>query len=156
MNINEEVIQKFYSAFAKLDHVTMQDCYADDAIFNDPVFGILQGDEVKCMWEMLCKKAKEFSLQFNSIQSDEEYGTCEWTAKYRFSKTGRKVVNKVKAHLRFRDRRIIEHTDEFDIYKWSRQALGLSGVLLGWSGYLKNKIRYDAKRSLQKFMEQPA
>ncbi len=42
MNINEEVMQKFYSAFAKLDYSVMQDCYTDDAVFNDPVFGILQ------------------------------------------------------------------------------------------------------------------
>jgi len=31
--------------------------------------------------------------------------------------------------------------------------LGLPGVLLGWSGYLKNKIRHDARSRLQKFMK---
>ncbi len=48
-------------------------------------------------------------------------------------------MNKIKAHIRIADGKIIEHTDEFDIYKWSRQALGLPGILLGWSGYLKIK-----------------
>ncbi len=135
MNLNEELIQKFYSAFAKLDYKTMQNCYAENAVFNDPVFGILQGTEVKAIWQMLCLNAKDFSLTFNSVNSDEEYGRCNWTAIYTFSKTGNKVVNQVKAHMRFKNERIIEHTDEFDLYKWSRQALGypefyLAGVVI--------------------------
>ena len=153
MNENEELIQTFYDAFARLDYRTMQNCYSEDPIFNDPVFGVLQGDEVRAMWEMLCKNAKDFSLQYSLIEIDGEYGTCNWAATYTFSKTGRRVANKVKAHMRIQNGKITEHTDEFDIYKWSRQALGLPGVLLGWSGYLKNKIRHDARSRLQKFMK---
>ncbi len=154
MNINEELIQKFYTAFADLDFKTMQNCYADDAIFSDPVFGVLEGNTVKAMWEMLCLNAKDFSLVFNSINSDDEYGTCNWIATYTFSKTGNKVINSVKAYMRFKNGKIIEHTDEFDMYKWSRQALGYPGILFGWSSYLKNKVRSDAKKRLTKFMEQ--
>ena len=154
MNNNEELIQTFYDAFGRLDYATMQNCYAADPVFNDPVFGILQGDEVRAMWEMLCKNAKDLTIHVEKIEVDGEYGTCNWTALYTFSKTGRKVINKVKAHMRIENGKITEHTDEFDIYKWSRQALGLPGILLGWSGYLKNKIRYNAKTNLQKFMQQ--
>ena len=153
MNNNEELVQTFYDAFARLDAATMQDCYTPDPIFNDPVFGILQGEEVGAMWEMLCSNAKDFSLTYNNIAVDGEYCTCNWTATYTFSKTGRRVVNKVKAHMRIENGKITEHTDEFDIYKWSRQALGIAGVLLGWSGYLKNKIRSDAKRKLYSYMK---
>jgi len=154
MNGNAQVIERFYSAFQKLDYTTMQSYYSDDIIFNDPAFGILEGPEAKAMWEMLCKNAKNFSLSFSNIQLlDEEYATCDWIANYTFSKTGRKVTNKIKAHMRLQDGMIIEHTDQFDIWKWSRQALGLPGILLGWSGYLKNKIRNNARKNLQKFME---
>ena len=152
MNNNEELIQTFYDAFARLDYVTMQNCYSENPIFNDPVFGILEGDEVRAMWEMLCKNAKDFSLKADKIEVDGEYGTCNWIATYTFSKTGRRVVNKVKAYMRIEDGEITEHTDAFDLYKWSRQALGLTGVLLGWSGYLKNKIHCDARKKLDKFM----
>ncbi len=153
MNNNEELIQTFYDAFARRDYATMQDCYSENPVFNDPVFGVLQGDEVKAMWEMLCKSATDLTIQTDKIEVDGEYGTCNWTAIYPFSKTGRKVVNKIKAHMRIADGKIIEHTDEFDIYKWSRQALGLPGILLGWSGYLKNKIRSDARKKLDAFMK---
>ncbi|HEV8081357.1 MAG TPA: nuclear transport factor 2 family protein [Chitinophagaceae bacterium] len=154
MNNNEELIQTFYDAFARLDYTTMQNCYATNPVFNDPVFGILQGNEVKAMWEMLCKGATDLKIEYNMIEVDGDYTTCNWCATYTFSKTKRKVVNKIKAHMRMENGKITEHTDEFDIYKWSRQALGLPGILLGWSGYLKNKIRYNAKTSLQKFMQQ--
>ena len=154
MNGNVQIIERFYSAFQKLDYATMQSCYSDDIIFNDPAFGILEGAEAKAMWEMLCKNANNFSLSFSNIQLlDEEYATCDWVANYTFSKTSRKVTNKIKAHMRLQDGMIIEHTDQFDIWKWSRQALGLPGILLGWSGYLKNKIRNNARKNLQKFME---
>src|SRR3982751_1710103 len=79
MNENEQLINRFYTAFQQLDYTTMQNCYSEGAVFNDPVFGLLQGAEVKAMWEMLCKNAKNFTLQFSNIQLlDEEYASCNW------------------------------------------------------------------------------
>src|SRR4029079_14684341 len=98
MTENEKVIERFYSAFQKLDYRTMQDCYSDDAVFFDTVFGLLSANEVRAMWEMLCKQAKDFQLEFSNIQLlDEEYATCNLTARYTFSKAGRKIVNHIKA-----------------------------------------------------------
>lgn len=154
MNTNEQLITRFYTAFQQLDYITMQDCYSDDAVFSDPVFGLLQGEEVKAMWEMLCKNAKNFSLQFSNIQLlDEEYASCNWVASYTFSKTGRKVVNTIQANLRIQNGKITEHTDKFDLWKWSRQALGMPGWLLGWNNIVQGKIHRNAKQSLAKFME---
>ena len=153
MNPNEQLINRFYAAFQQLDYKTMQDCYSDDAIFSDPVFGLLQGPEVKAMWEMLCKNAKNFSLTFSNIQLlDEEYASCNWVATYIFSKTGRHVVNHIKAHLRIENGKITEHTDKFNLWKWSRQALGMPGLLLGWSNFIQGKVHRNARKSLEKFM----
>src|SRR5687767_9745904 len=114
MNSNQEVIERFYTAFSQLDHKTMNECYSDDIVFSDPVFLVLKGDEVKAMWEMLCRNATDFSLRFSNIQLlDDEYATCNWTASYTFSKTGRKIVNNIKAFMRFREGKIIEHSDAF-------------------------------------------
>ncbi len=150
---NKQIIEKFYTAFQKLDYKTMQECYSEHPIFNDPAFGILEGDEVRAMWEMLCKSAKDFSLTFSNIQLvDEEYATCNWIAHYTFSKTGRKVENHIKAYMRIQNGKITEHSDFFKFWKWSRQALGISGWLLGWSNFLKRKVRINALRNLEKFM----
>ena len=150
---NEETINKFYSAFQKLDYATMQSCYSDDAVFSDPVFGLLDANETRAMWEMLCTRAKDFSLVYGNIKLlDEEYTTCNWTANYLFSKTGRRVENKITAHMKFKDGLIAEHSDAFDIYRWSRQAMGITGWLFGWSSFVRKRIQLQARVGLQKFM----
>jgi len=147
------LLNRFYSAFQQLDYKTMQDCYGDDAVFYDTVFGLLPAEELKAMWEMLCKQARDFSLEYSNIQLlDQEYATCNWTATYTFSKTGRKVVNKIKAHMRIKNGKIIEHSDAFRLGEWAAQALGLPGILFGWTGFMKRKIRKTARKNLEAFM----
>lgn len=157
MDNNTALIERFYNAFQKLDYKTMQDCYSDDIIFSDPVFGLLQGDEAKAMWEMLCKNAKDLSLTYSNIQSvDQEYYTCNWTATYTFSKTGKKVVNNIKAFMKIKDGKIIEHSDGFRLSTWIAQALGWKGVWFGWTGFMKRKVQNAARKSLMSFMEKKA
>ena len=154
MPANTDIISKFYSAFQQLDHQAMNSCYSDDIVFNDPVFGLLRGDEAKAMWEMLCKNAKDFSLTFSNIQLlDEEYATCNWVATYTFSKTGNKVVNKIKAFMKLKDGKIIEHSDAFRLSTWIGQALGWKGKLFGWMGWMKRKVQKNARKNLVKFIE---
>ncbi len=154
MNGNEQIIQRFYSAFQKLDYQTMNDCYSDDIVFSDPVFLLLKEEQVKAMWEMLCKNAKDFSLTFSNIQAvDEEYYTCNWTATYTFSKTGRRVVNHIKAFMRLKDGKIIEHSDAFRLSTWIAQALGWKGRWFGWMGWMKRKVQIEARKKLVDFMK---
>jgi ketosteroid isomerase-like protein len=153
MHPNEILINTFYAAFQQKNAAEMNLCYAENIAFSDPVFGLLQGDEVRGMWEMLCKNGKDLQLSFGNIQLlDEEYATCDWVAQYTFSQTGRRVVNKIKAHLRVENGIITEHTDAFDIYKWSRQALGLRGWLFGWTAWFQKKLQQKTRRALDSFM----
>ena len=155
MNINEQLISSFYTAFQNLEHKKMNECYSDEIVFFDPAFGLLRGEEVKAMWEMLCKNASGFSLVYGNILAlDDQYFTCDWVASYTFSKTGRRVVNKIKAHMMIVDGKIIEHSDGFSLHKWSMMALGFSGWLFGWNSFFQNKIKRQARRNLEKFMEQ--
>ena len=154
MSDNKQVIERFYSAFQKLDYKTMNDCYSDDIIFSDPVFLTLKADEVKSMWEMLCKNAKDFSLTFSDIELlDEEYATCKWIARYTFSKTGNKVTNNIKAFMRLKDGKIIEHSDAFRLSTWIGQALGWKGQLFGWTGFMKRAVQNNARKNLLNFMQ---
>lgn len=154
MNTNKELINNFYKAFQQLDDTGMNKCYSDDIVFFDPVFGLLRGDEAKYMWEMLCKNAKDFSMTFdNIIELDDEYSTVDWIATYTFSKTGRRVVNNVKANMRFANGKIIEHSDAFSLHKWSKQAMGLTGELFGWNSFYQRKIKNQARRNLLNFIQ---
>jgi ketosteroid isomerase-like protein len=154
MDTNTQLIEKFYTAFQQRDAAAMNSCYSDDIVFFDPVFGLLKGEEVRSMWEMLCKNARQFSLTYGNIVTlDEEYSTCDWTATYIFSATGKQVVNKVKANMRFANGKIIEHSDGFSVHKWSKQAFGLTGTLFGWNSFFQNKIKNTARKNLLTFME---
>ncbi|WP_213879129.1 nuclear transport factor 2 family protein [Pseudomonas sp. dw_358] len=145
------LINTFYQAFQRLDTEAMVACYSADVQFSDPAFGSLHGQDVGDMWRMLALRAKDFSLIFDQVRADEHGGGAHWVATYLFSKTGRTVVNDIHARFVFRDGLISEHHDQFDLWRWSRQALGASGVLLGWSPLIQNKVRQQALAGLKAF-----
>jgi len=154
MNQNETTIHKFYSAFANSDAKTMCECYHSNIQFQDPAFGVLNGNDVCNMWKMLIEKSKgNIKIEFSDIKADEFSGSAKWIATYNFSQTNRKVVNVIKAQFQFKDGLIIKHTDDFDIWKWSEQAFGIKGYLLGWTGFFQTKINEQALLSLKKFKE---
>lgn len=153
MDNNVATINKFYTAFKKLDAATMCSCYSKDIVFYDPVFELLKGSEATNMWHMLCKNASNFSLKYDNIQSlGDDYYTCDWVATYTFSSTGNTVVNAIKANLKIVDGIIIEHSDAFSIHKWSSQALGIVGKLFGWNSFFQRKIKNKAKRNLMHYI----
>jgi hypothetical protein len=51
----------------------------------------------------------------------------------------------------FRDGKICEHHDSFDLWRWSRQALGFKGLLLGWTPVVSNAVRAQALKGLKAF-----
>jgi ketosteroid isomerase-like protein len=148
MHANAQLLQDFYQAFQQRDAETMAACYSPDVQFSDAVFIGLQGSEVGDMWRMLTAKAKNFSLVFDGIKADEQSGEAHWVATYTFSQTGNTVVNDIRARFIFRDGKIISHTDSFDLWRWSSQALGLKGKLLGWTPLVQNAIRKQARKGL--------
>ena len=151
MHPNAELIETFYEAFQKLDAETMARCYAAEVVFSDPVFPLLRGQEASDMWRMLSSKAQNFSLVFDGVDADDRQGKAHWVATYTFSQTGNTVVNDIHASFEFRDGKIVRHTDRFDLWKWARQALGLKGVLLGWTPIVRNAIQAQAAKGLAIF-----
>ncbi|UVM56951.1 nuclear transport factor 2 family protein [Pseudomonas sp. B21-012] len=148
---NTALITRFYQAFQRLDAEAMVACYSDDIVFSDPVFGTLRGKDAGDMWRMLTTRAKDFTLTFDSVRADERAGSARWVARYLFSQTGRTVVNDIQARFVFRDGKICEHHDSFDLWRWARQALGTTGVLLGWSPLVQGKVRAQAQKGLRAF-----
>lgn len=152
MNANEKLIHDFYTAFQNKDFVTMQHSYHPDASFSDPVFQSLTSKEVRAMWEMLLTASKDLKITFSNVKADDAHGSCHWEAWYTFSRTGRKVHNIIDASFDFKDEKILNHRDVFDFWRWSGQALGFSGLLLGWTPIVSNKVRNTARSGLKKFM----
>jgi ketosteroid isomerase-like protein len=158
---HSELITHLYAAFARLDADAMQACYAADASFDDPAFSLRGAARIGAMWRMLAEGVKAerarsgrdvWQLDVSGIEADGTAGRAHWEARYCFSATGRLVHNVIDARFGFRDGLIATHRDSFDFWRWSRQALGTPGLLLGWSPMLRNKVRARAAGNLAAFM----
>lgn len=149
----DSIAARFYRAFAARDWRTMAAQYADDARFRDPAFGDLDAREARSMWQMLVSRGTDLRVEHEILDETPDSAHVRWTAHYTFSQTGRPVVNVISAAMKFRDGRIAEHVDAFDFWRWSRQALGPAGLLLGWTPFLRRKVRAGARASLKQFMQ---
>jgi ketosteroid isomerase-like protein len=148
---NEALIKRFYCAFSRRDAATMAACYAPDAVFRDPAFE-LRGERIGQMWSMLTSQAgPDFKIEFENVQADEQRGRAHWEADYTFSISGRPVHNIIEARFTFENGLIKTHVDDFNFWRWSQQALGLPGLLLGWTPILRNKVREQAAKRLERF-----
>lgn len=105
MASNQQLIYTFYQSFKNKDYKAMQNCYADEAVFNDEVF-----------------------VNLNA------------------------VVNRIKANFIFANGKIVRHTDNFNFYNWACQALGITGILLGWTSLVKNKVRKEGMKNLMDYI----
>jgi hypothetical protein len=148
------VAERFYDAFALGDWHTMGMTYAQHATFSDPVFPLLGTEEVRAMWHMLLSRAQDFSLSYNVVAENEDGARIVWIARYTFSQTDRPVKNRVVTEMRFGAGRIVKQVDRFNFWRWSRQSLGFSGLLLGWTPMLRTKVQGQAAASLRKFIQQ--
>jgi uncharacterized protein len=151
-NANDELIQRFYAAFGRRDGDEMAACYAPGAHFSDPVFTDLRDGEPGAMWRMLTKRSNDLTIELLEHEADDDSGSARWLAHYTFTQTGRHVDNDVRARFRFSDGLIVEHRDEFGFYRWTRQALGPTGLFLGWTPIVQGKVRKQARAGLRDFM----
>ena len=154
---NAELVARFYTAFAALDDAAMVECYAADVSFRDEVFVLRGREEVGGMWRMLCSATRAkgrdaWSLSFDGVEADDRHGRARWQAHYRFSATGRLVDNEIASEFEFRDGLILAQRDRFDFWRWSRQALGPSGALLGWTPMFRRKVQARAAANLRAFL----
>lgn len=152
MENNKILIRNFYQSFANTDAEGMIACYDDAIVFTDPAFGTLKGDDAKNMWRMLIANSKgKTKINFSDVKADDKTGSAHWIAEYTFSQTGRKVINKISASFEFANGKIVRHTDHFNLWKWSGQALGWKGWLLGWTPFMKNKIQKQTHKLLSAY-----
>jgi ketosteroid isomerase-like protein len=150
MHPNEALITKFYTSFQNRDAHSMIECYDPDVQFSDQVFTDLKGDRAKAMWQMLCSRGSDLKIVFSNVQANDDIGQAHWEATYIYS--GRKVHNVIDAAFLFKNGKIIQHQDSFDLWKWAGMALGPIGMVLGWTPFIQKRIRRSANDRLEKFI----
>lgn len=145
------VAERFYEAFMVRDHYTMGLLYADHATFSDPVFPLLNARGARTMWKMLLTRAEDLGIEVKILEDSPTHASVDWVAHYTFGATGRTVVNRVHTEMAISLGRIVSQVDSFNLWRWSGQALGAKGWLLGWTPLVRNKIRAQAAQSLREF-----
>jgi ketosteroid isomerase-like protein len=149
---NADLIQNLYEAMNRHDGEAMARMYEPDGRFHDPAFGELTGDEAGDMWRMLTGRADDLRVELAEHEAVGDTGSARWIAHYTFTRTGRPVVNEVHARFRFHDGQIAEHDDSFSFWRWARQALGPTGLLLGLPP-LSAMVQRRAREELAQFRE---
>lgn len=158
MHPNSQTLTRFYAAFAALDADTMGSCYSLDATFDDPAFSLKGQHEIAGMWHMLCNAARghgkqDWRLEVSNLQADDSTGHAHWEAHYVFSANKRPVHNIVEADFTFTPEGLIaSHRDRFDFWRWSRQALGMGGWVLGWAPFFNKQVRVQTRAALDRFL----
>ena len=130
----------------------MASCYHPEVTFGDPVFPHLSGWKASAMWRMLCERGQDLVLEFRDVSADDKQGRVLWEAHYTFSKTGRKVHNRVRAQVKFQDGLIREHRDDFDLKKWMGMALGFKGRIAGLFQAGRGKVQETAALGLDRYI----
>ena len=146
------VAHRFYEAFTVRDHYTMGLLYAEHATFSDPVFQLLNAKGTRLMWRMLLSRAEDdFGIEADVLEDGPSRARVNWVAQYTFSATGRPVVNRVTTEMQIVAGKIVRQEDTFSLWRWSSQALGAKGSLLGWTPFVRNKIRAQASAALREY-----
>jgi hypothetical protein len=150
------VAEQFFEAFLVRDHYTMGLLYAENATFSDPVFPLLNARGARMMWAMLLTRAEDLGIEVNVLEDSPTRARVEWTARYTFGATGRRVINRIQTEMAISNGRIVRQVDQFSLWRWARQALGAQGLILGWTPMVQNRIRKQAARSLGEFARRSA
>jgi len=160
MHPNQTRLDHFYAAFARLDADAMADCYAPDVQFEDEVFVLRGHAPVSGMWRMLCeatqaRNREAWKLSYSGLEADDRRGQAHWETDYQFSAAKRKVHNVINSVFEFNDAGLItRQRDRFNFWTWSRQALGLPGILLGWNPSFRTMVKRQAEANLEKYLAQ--
>lgn len=150
MHHNAERIDRFYRSLNEGKAEDMAAAYHPRASFSDPVFQ-LEAADIGDMWRMFTVPDSDLGVVHSSVHADDHTGGARWEAFYTFRPTGRAVHNVIDAQFEFEDGLILEHRDDFNLTGWAAQALGVSGILLGWTPWLQNRIRERAAKQLRRF-----
>ena len=96
---------------------------------------------------------RSLKITVSNIKIEENNGTAYWEAFYTFSKTGRKIHNKINASFKLKDGLIIDHKDDFNLHRWAKQALGFKGFLLGGTSFFKTKLKKQTNSLLERYIQ---
>ena len=150
--------ERLVAAFARLDGDAMAACHSAIASFQDEAFSLQGQRQIGGMWRTLCSATGErgraaWKLDLRRLTDRSAHREAQRKACYRFNASGRLVHKRIDAEFDLDAAGLAQrHRDRFDFWRWSRQALGLPGRLLGSTPFLRNKVHAQAAATLQLYV----
>jgi len=90
------------------------------------------------------------------VRSQADQAQVRWWLSYTDAASQRPVALHGHSELQLADGLIVQQVDCFDLWAWSRQALGTVGRILGWSDWMQAQLRAQALNRLERWQEMQA
>lgn len=144
-----DVVELFFESLKKGDLKTVQNLYALNSIYKNPVYPNLSGMEAGKMWELMTRKVKNYNLDYKILGASRKSVKAFWTLNYTTSR-GKRVSSQIKSDFEIVDNQIYTQADKFNYSKWIRQSKGLIAWLFGIVA--QTKLREVAEKRLNLFI----
>lgn len=137
--VNEEMAcvraltERLFLALQRRDIEAAAACYHDTAVFSAPVIGVVEGRDVKTLWQAIFSNTSDSSLSFTITDIGVTSAKVEGVVAYSVTSSGRRVIHAFSTILQIRDQLVAFHEDTFDAWDWAKMAYGPAGLLFGWS-----------------------
>ena len=150
MHPHAALIMSFYEAFRRRDSKGMSACYHPAVVFSDPAFGELRAATRRAR----CGRCSAIAPSTCMSPITTSSPTTASAAPIGMPTTPSRArdapsTTPSRPDFAFKDGLIARHTDRFSFWRWSRQALGPVGLWLGWTPFLRAKVRANARAGLQ-------
>jgi hypothetical protein len=122
-----DVANKFYTAFQSQDLQAMQQLYAPQATFHDPIYDLSGRDAVAGMWKGVLGAGKDVKLNYQVLSSNDSSVQVKWTADYKLG--GRPIHNESVTTMQVKNGQIVSQSDDWSWSKWAKQAFPLGGLV---------------------------
>ncbi len=171
-HLTSQTLYRYFTALVARDTQGMQNCYAHGVRFEDPIFNLNGDREIMAMWALLFGPGRlptdrtnkgqggltnTWAVDFHTVKTLQNHGSVRWEVTFRYAPTGRIVHNSVYSQFHFDDDGLIlSQRDNFDFWRWARQAHGFLGMMLGWTPLMWDHAREQAEVSLQEVLTEQA
>lgn len=113
---NAARITAFYTALSRVDLPAMLDLYTQNVEFEDAIFGLLEGRQVRGMWRLLTRSPQGPKVDLGNV--------CRRTTR----RAARTSIPSSCFRRRDAPSRITYHAEVYNLHAWIQMALGVPSV----------------------------
>ncbi|HZU99771.1 MAG TPA: nuclear transport factor 2 family protein [Planctomycetota bacterium] len=138
------IAKQFFDAFCSGDMKTLDQLYAPNVKWSDPILSFDDRSGTMGMWRWEAAQHPKFSYELGAVTGDTVKVT--WHADYKLN--GNPIHNDVTATLTIDDEgKVVKHVDDYSWEKWSSQAFPGLHASAVWP-YIEDVVRLGVAATL--------